>query len=328
MRALQVVGGRKPQCTSRQNIFVHRQVGALQTLIPDMHIIYAGMGSSPKDMIALTIKLRHELKTFKPDVIHSQYATVTGAVTVMASGQIPMVVSFGGDEIYGTYINNHSTKSLRTNLALKCSRYCARKATVCIAKNEMMCEILRKWGAKRVEEIPNGVNLDLFKELPQHACREELGLKPDVQYVVFAIRDKDYVKRRDLAEKAVELCNQETCQNVELLVLNDVDPKLIPLYLNAGNVLLLCSNHEGSPNIVKEALACNRPVVSTDVGDVRRRFSSVNGLFLVQQNPLDIAEGLKQAMHLEKSDGRNFVRDLSEKIVAQRLVHLYKSISK
>jgi teichuronic acid biosynthesis glycosyltransferase TuaC len=327
MRVIQIVGGHKPQGGSRLNVFVHRQVSSLKTFIPDTHIIHAGLGSSLKDMIFLGIGLRHAVKRFKPDVIHSQYGTITGACTVMASGRVPTVISFGGDEIYGTYVNEISTESLRTYLALKFSKYCARRATVCIAKNETMRQVLNKWGAKRVEVIPNGVNLDLFKELPREYCREQLGLKRDGHYVVFATRDGDYVKRLDLAKKAVELRNVGSSQNAELLVLNNVDPKLIPVYLNAGNVLLLCSNHEGSPNIVKEALACNRPVVSTDVGDLRERFSSVDGLFLVRQNPADLAEGLSKAMRLERSNGRPFVKELSEEIVARRLVDLYADLT-
>jgi glycosyltransferase involved in cell wall biosynthesis len=328
MRVLQVVGGRKPENGSRENIFIHRQINSLSFLIPDMEIIHAGLGSRPKDMIALAIKLRHAIKNFKPDIIHSQYATMTGAVTIIAGGRIPVAVSFGGDEIYGTYVSASSTKSLRTSLALKCSRYCARQAAVCIAKNESMRAILKDWGARRVEVIPNGVNLDVFKELDQQHCRAQLGLPHDVLYVIFAVRDNDYVKRRDLAEKAVRLCNPGASRKVELLILDNVAPSLMPIYLNAGNVLLLCSNHEGSPNIVKEALACNRPVVSTDVGDVRERFGSVSGLFLVPPTPSDIARGLQQALCWQKSNGRNFVAALSEEIVAKQLFTLYRTMMK
>lgn len=326
MRVLQVIGGRKPQPNGRDNIFVRRQVNSLFTLIPDMHIIYAGLGTNIKDMLALYSNLRREIRAFKPNVIHAQYATVTGAVTVLASDNIPTVISYGGEEIYGTYINEYSTLSLRTAAARRFSIFGARRATVCIAKNSENRATLESWGAKRVEEIPNGVDLNLFRELDKQACRAQLGLTPGVQYVVFAVRDNDYVKRRDLAEAAVELCNMNCHAQVKLLILDNVAPNLIPIYLNAGDALLLCSNHEGSPNIVKEALACNRPVVSTDVGDMRERFSSVTGLFLVKKTPEDIAEGLERALRLNKSNGREFVMKLSEEIVAKQLFDLYQTV--
>ena len=328
MRVLQIMSGGKPEPGNRQNIFIHRQIASLKPLISDMQVIYAGLGSRPHDMIALVGKLRRTIRRFQPEVIHAQYATALGAVTVMAAGNIPTVVSFCGDEVYGTYVNEHSTKSWRTSLGQKLSQYCARQATLCHVHNETMRDIVSQWGAKRIENMTKGVNLALFKELDRSVCREKLGLKPDGQYVVFAIRDNDYVKRRDLAEKAIELCNQSMSQPVELLVLDKVAPDLVPLYLNAGNVLLLCSNHEGSPNIVKEALACNSLVVSTDVGDVRDRFGEVNGLFLVQQEPSDIARGLQQAMQFKRSNGRDFVMNISEDKIAQRLFDLYQSIQR
>lgn len=322
MRVLQIVGGRSPDGT-RDNIFVHRQIASLKTLIPDMKIIYAGLGSRAADMLKLSRQLRLAIKSFKPDVIHSQYATVTGAVTLLNCGAIPVVISFGGDEIYGTYVNEHSTKSWRTKLALWFSKYCARKASICIAKNLNMGQLLKKWGAERVDILPNGVNLNIFKELDQKACRAKLGLKNEIQYVVFAIRDQDFVKRLDLAESAVNICNNNGSRKTELLILDKVKPSLMPIYLNAGDALLLCSNHEGSPNIVKEALACNRPVVSTDVGDVRERFKTVKGLFLVHSNPENIANGLLTAMRYKKSNGRNYVENISEEKVAQRLYQIY-----
>lgn len=326
MRVLQVIGGRKPQPDRRLNIFVRRQVESLFTLIPDMHIIYSGLGTNIKEMLALYSSLRREIRAFKPNVIHAQYATVTGAVTVMASDNIPTVVSYGGDEIYGTYVNEYSTLSVRTAFARRFSIFTARRATVCIAKNQENRATLERWGARRVEEIPNGVDLNLFRELDKQACRIQLGLIPGVQYVVFALRDNDYVKRRDLAEAAVKLCNMNCQAQVKLLILDDVAPNLIPVYLNAGDALLLCSNHEGSPNIVKEALACNRPIVSTDVGDVRQRFGSVTGLFLVKKTQDDIAEGLKRALRLGKSNGREFVMRLSEEVVAKELFDLYQTL--
>lgn len=326
MRVLQIVGGSKPPPDSRDNIFIHRQIRSLRSLIPEMHVIYAGLGSNSKDMLVLAKKLRQVIKVFQPHLIHSQYATMTGAVTNLLSPKIPVVVSFGGDDIYGSYRNEYSTRSTRTYLALRFSKYCAKKAACCVAKNRNMKEILMNWGAKRIEIIPNGVNLDLFKEMNQASCRLQLKLKNDIKYVAFAVRNNDYVKRRDLAERAVELCNQASSHKVELLLLQNVAPDSVPLYLNAADVVLLCSNHEGSPNIIKEALACNRPVVSADVGDVRERFSLVKGIFFVRHDPIEIAKSLEQALLLQKSDGRKYVCCLAEEIIARQLYELYESI--
>lgn len=289
-------------------------------------MIYAGYGSSPLDMLSLFVQIRREVITFKPNLIHSQYATLTGAVTILANDKTPTIVSFGGDEIYGTYVSENSNRSARTLLARQFSKYCAQKATVSVVKNDAMRQIVRGWGAKWIEDIPNGVNLTLFRELDQQECRRQLGLRSDGKYIIFIVRDNDYVKRRDLAQKAIELYNSHYPRHLELLALDHIPPNLMPIYLNAGDVLLLCSNHEGSPNIIKEALACNRPVVSTDVGDIFQRFQSVKGLLLVRQTAEDLAHGLEVAINIGRSNGRTFIFNISEEAIALRLKTLYEQV--
>jgi teichuronic acid biosynthesis glycosyltransferase TuaC len=48
----------------------------------------------------------------------------------------------------------------------------------------------------------------------------------------------------------------------ELHHLRGIEYEQVPIWLNASDVLLVTSHHEGSPTIVKEALACNLPIVS------------------------------------------------------------------
>jgi glycosyltransferase involved in cell wall biosynthesis len=42
----------------------------------------------------------------------------------------------------------------------------------------------------------------------------------------------------------------------------------MPIWYNASDVVILTSLWEGSPNVIKEAMACNRPIVATNVGDI------------------------------------------------------------
>jgi len=277
-------------------------------------------------MVDLYWKVQRAIRECRPQIIHAQYATLTGMVTLLASQDIPTVVSFGGDEIYGTYRNKHSNRSARTILARRCSIYCARHARVSIVKNSQMGKVVQKWGAKRVEDIPNGVDVELFKPMDQRACRDRLGLESDGRLILFAVRGNDPVKRRDLAEAALQSFNHAHRSNSRLLALENAPPNEMPFYLNACDALLICSNHEGSPNIVKEALACNRPVVATDIGDVRQRFEKVQGLFLVEQTVESIRDGLVKALQIEQSNGQDFLIGMTEQAIAQRLVSLYQSM--
>jgi teichuronic acid biosynthesis glycosyltransferase TuaC len=73
----------------------------------------------------------------------------------------------------------------------------------------------------------------------------------------------------------VKTVKQNMNQNVDLKVVYGVPHEKIPIFLNASEVLLLTSKSEGTPHTVKEALACNLPVVLTYVGDVKLLLTGV-----------------------------------------------------
>src|SRR5262249_45941379 len=101
----------------------------------------------------------------------------------------------------------------------------------------------------------------------------------------------------------------------------------VPTWLNAADVLLLTSHHEGSPNVIKEALACNLPIVSVDVGDVRERIDGVHGCYLADPAPSALASALSLALALDgRSDGRRRVAELSVTRVAADVVAAYHAI--
>ena len=126
--------------------------------------------------------------------------------------------------------------------------------------------------------------------MPQPESRKQLGLPLDKHLVLFAAYSCRPVKRRHLAREAVTLLQREV--DVELVEIFDVPHKLVPLYMNACDALVITSKHEGSPTAVKEALACNLPIVSLRVGDVAQRIQEVEGCVLCDddaQRPLQKA---------------------------------------
>ena len=114
--------------------------------------------------------------------------------------------------------------------------------------------------------------------------------------------------------------------SVELLVVKNVPHAVIPYYMNACDALLLTSSHEGSPNVVKEALACNLPVVSVNVGDVRQRIGNIEGCVLCADDlPQTIAAGLAQVLsRKERINGRRTVRNLDENRLVERVIAVYE----
>jgi glycosyltransferase involved in cell wall biosynthesis len=107
---------------------------------------------------------------------------------------------------------------------------------------------------------------------------------------------------------------------------NGIDHEEIPNYLNAADVLLLTSTSEGSPNVVKEAMACNCPVVATDVGDVKLIIGNTKGYYITKFDVKDVASNLLNAINFGKTNGRNNIEHLNSKNIALKLISIYDNL--
>jgi teichuronic acid biosynthesis glycosyltransferase TuaC len=178
----------------------------------------------------------------------------------------------------------------------------------------------------KVRVIPNGIDLERFKPFDRVECRKKLGWNLNKFHVLFPANNGDPVKRPHFAQAAIEAANRSGL-NAELHQLHGVPHDEVPTWLNASDVVLLTSLHEGSPNIIKEALACDVPIVSVDVGDVRERLNGTEGCHIALPDPKDIGEKL----HLVKSwgkqvVGREAVQHLSLEQISLKLKQFYQDI--
>lgn len=195
-------------------------------------------------------------------------------------------------------------------------------ASVIVKSDEMK----QKLALKRALVIPNGVSLNTFKPIQRQLCRSDLELDQDTKYILFAADPGREVKNFPLAKAA---CLLLTTKNYQLISLGDVPHTKIPIYINACNVLILTSLWEGSPNIVKEAMACNVPIVSTPVGDVKWLFGNLEGYYLADPTPEAVAAKLEQALEFSgRTQGRNRLIELGldSETVAKRIVEVYKEV--
>jgi Glycosyltransferase len=123
--------------------------------------------------------------------------------------------------------------------------------------------------------IPMGFDSDLFKPMNKQEAKQKLGLESDIKYILFAGNYSQPVKRFSLAEQVMV----ELDDKFELIKLNYAPHHQMSLYMNASDILLMTSYQEGAPVIIKEALACNLSVVSTDVGDVKEMIKNISWQF-------------------------------------------------
>lgn len=171
--------------------------------------------------------------------------------------------------------------------------------------------------------IPCGIDFNKMRLLPLDEARKHLNLPLDKKLVLWAGEHWRPEKRYYLVEQALALVRKEL-SNLELVLVSGQPHSVIPYYMNACDVLVLTSSHEGSPMVVKEAMACNLPVVSTDVGDVAQVIQGVEGCYICNPSPQDIARKLvKVLLWGQRTRGRQKIGYLDAKKIAQKIVKIY-----
>jgi len=183
------------------------------------------------------------------------------------------------------------------------------------------------WRRSRAVVIPDGVDLDRFSPGSQEDARKTLGWNAVDPVVIFNGKRDPKNKGEDLAKAAMDHV-WSAMPNVKLNIVRNVDFALMPLYYRAADVLLCTSRQEGSPNVVKEALACNLPVVSVPVGDVPQRLRGVAPSAVVPRNPHALARALKDILSSRRrSNGRELVAHLSLQEIATQVATVYQSVT-
>jgi glycosyltransferase involved in cell wall biosynthesis len=179
--------------------------------------------------------------------------------------------------------------------------------------------------------FPNGVNIDIFKPMDKKTCAEQLGLNPLKKYILFfdSNKGKRTQKRYDRFKETMTLLKIKGNSDIEEIVLTNTHRELISLYMNVSALHLLCSDFEGSPNSVKECMACNTKVVSTDVGNVKELFIDTKGYFVSKtKQPEELAGLVEIALSTEHVVGRSVIIDkkLDLQSVAIKLKEIYTNL--
>jgi len=302
-------------------IFVDRQIRSLENAGIEISTFDIGICHSPFKVLKKWFELRRKVKEVNPHIIHGQYGSIVGLLSVLSGGSA--VISFCGHDL----LTGASVSPLRMYLGFLFSNLAALRAKRLICKSEELRQALW-WRQNRAVVIPNGVDLDLFSPGCQEEARKELGWGLQQRVVIINVGSNPIRKGLSLAKKAMKIA-QARVPECELCVISNVKPHQMVLYYRAADVLICTSQREGSPNVVKEALACNLPVVSTPVGDVPLRLTGVHPSVVVESDPVAIGEALAEVLLTRsRSNGREYIRALSLDRVAQQVTGVYISALK
>ncbi len=251
--------------------------------------------------------LRKEIADFRPDIVHAHYV-LSGVVSSLA-GASPLVVSLMGSDVLGGRMQR-TISGIFGRLSWD----------ACIVKTAEMKKVLR---IKHVHVVPNGVDFGHFRPLPREEALAVTGWDRTKINILFPSDPARPEKNFSLAERSVKAMGNDSAR---LHVLENLPRDRVVWYLNAADAILLTSLWEGSPNIVKESMACNRPVVSTVVGDVQELFAGAEGCYAVGGNAEDIASSLNRAIVIRETNGRECIASLDSKAVALRLTKIYSEL--
>lgn len=248
-----------------------------------------------------------KIKTFQPDIIHAHY----GLSGLLANTQrnIPVVTTYHGSDI------NTSVVYILSRLNMVLSSHSI------FVSNENR---LKSGLSKNFTLLPCGVDIKTFVPGLREESRKLLGLEKDQKLVLFSSAFDIAVKNSGLALSAIALL-----PDVRLIELKNYSRSQVALLMNAVDVALMTSFTEGSPQFIKEAMACNCPVVSVPVGDVPMVMEGVEGCFIADYDAVAIAEKLKLAFNLGKRiEGRTRILELgwSTEKVAEKLLSVYGDI--
>lgn len=260
-------------------------------------------------------RLRKQIKFFCPDVIHAHYG-LSCLLANIATRSVPVVSTYHGSDINLPKVRKFS------KIAMRLSAW-----NIFVSKRNMALANAEE--GKKCSLIPCGVALSDDQLQSQEEARKTLGWGASEKKVLFAGAFDNTVKDPELAKQAIEELKSKVA-DVELLELKGYTREQVNTLMCAANCLLMTSKTEGSPQVVKEAMACGCPIVSVDVGDVAERIDGVEGGHVVpSREPNEIALALQRALSFEgRTNGRQRILDLelSNEQVARRIMEIYEDV--
>jgi len=301
--------------------FIKRQAEFLEQAGVDVEVFPFHGEKNPYKYVKAWVRLRRRLRAERYDLIHAQF----GQSGLLAfPKRMPLVVTFRGSDVLGIVGDGDGAYTRAGRMLQRASRFVARNADAVILVSPHLADHFTT--SAPVHVIPSGIDFTLFRPIPQAEARQQLGLDPRARLVLFVGRPDQARKRYPLAKQAVDLLNDR--MPARLTVAWRVSHDQVPLYMNACDALIFTSMQEGSPNVVKEALACDLPVVSVAVGDVADRLKGVEGCELCEDDrPATIAAALERALARgTRVDGRSAVRHLDEKLLTEKVLDVYRSV--
>lgn len=265
-----------------------------------------------KGYLKAILELKKRIKQFVPDIVHAHY----GLCGLIANTQrmIPVVTTYHGSDLNSTSLRLFSFIS-----------FWLSKVNIVVSEGLRR----RSFFPRKTYLIPCGVNISLLTPMSQEQARLFLKWPQEDIFILFSKEFFNKEKNYPLAKAAVDEYGRvyQSGRTVHLIEFIGFSREEVHWLYNAVDCVIMTSHHEGSPQLIKEAMLCNCPIVSVDVGDVKQVISGTEGCYIAERTASDLAEKLNLAIRFGRTKGRDkVIRHYDSTKVAQRVIALYKSI--
>lgn len=250
------------------------------------------------------------------NIVHAHYS-LSGYVASLA-GAKPLIVSLMGSDVKANWFSSR--------LIYFFHKFFWSKTVI------KSIDMQKSLGFNKLEIIPNGVDLSIFKPMDKYLCRGKLGWAKEKCHILFLANPLRYEKNYALTERSIEIL--KLVVPAELHKLEDLPHCDIPYHINGADVVILSSLWEGSPNVIKESMACNCPIVTTNVGDIKWVIGETPGCYITSFDPNDISDKIKSAITFAEKSGRTNGREriitigLDSNSVARKIIDIYMDVLK
>ncbi len=271
-------------------------------------------------------ELRTEVKKTNIDIIHAHYS-LTALTAILSRSRKPIVVSLMGDDAYGEYYGVNKVRFSSRYLTL-ITFLIQPFVKAIISKSANIEKFV--YFKKKSNIIPNGVNMDEFSvNEKKKELRVELGLNESKKLILYLGNKADPRKNFALVDQSVQKLNDS---NIEIISPFPVAHQLLPKYYNACDVFVMPAFMEGSPNVIKEAMACGSPIVSTDVGDAKWIIGNTEGCYVSGFTPDEFAKKINLALNFSQQKNRTrgaerlWELGIDTKTTAKKIADIYKRL--
>lgn len=293
---------------SQEYTFVKEQGDALAN--QGVSVFYfAVKGKGAKGYLSSLPRLKQEIKDKEIDLIHAHYG-FCGALCILQQA-VPVVITFHNGETLTP------KGKLVSSLAARFSDY-----NIFVAQHihDKLLSI-----PERYSILPCGIDMNQLPLLEKQTAIREMGLPEDRPNILFGGSFSNDRKNYPLAKAAIDLLPF----SVNLIEMKGFNRSEVNKLLCGCDLFLLPTKSEGSPQVVKEALACNCPIVATGVADIPQLLEGVRNSYTTGFDAREIASRIELILQNgERSDGRRRISELGldNPQVAESLLSIYRLV--